>query len=318
MTSNTPPSTSRGRPAAPPGGSVCTGYLAPEGLVELAKGELQGIVAVYDRLIIAQGPPQPSYWSQNVWYEPQTVAIRSIADGARQLRAIQRNWWLYDYQLHRRSGLIQKQLPHVSAKPLTFPATTPRAPLGSWMLVDQNTILAASRCSSPFPNGQPQFLECRNGPPSRAYLKLWEALLRVQRWPGPTNRCLELGASPGGWTWVLAKLGAQVLAVDRAPLAPEVAKMPGVGFHRGNAFAVTPDTHGPFDWLFSDVICYPEKLFRFLAPWLAAEKRPNMICTLKFQGDDHYGAIAQFAAVPGSQLIHLAHNKHELTWILLN
>ena len=25
----------------------------------------------------------------------------------------------------------------------------------------------------------------------------------------------------------------------------------------------------------------------------------------------------QFAAIPGSRLLHLSHNKHELTWILV-
>ncbi len=71
-------------------------------------------------------------------------------------------------------------------------------------------------------------IEDHIGPPSRAYLKLWEALVRFGRWPAPGDRCLDLGASPGGWTWVLAKLGANVTAVDKAPLAPAVAAMPGV------------------------------------------------------------------------------------------
>ena len=40
------------------------------------------------------------------------------------------------------------------------------------------------------------------------------------------------------------------------------------------------------------------------------------MCTLKFQGDSHYGAIRRFEAVPGSRLVHLYENKHELTWML--
>jgi len=30
--------------------------------------------------------------------------------------------------------------------------------------------------------------------------KLWEALTRIGRWPGPGEVALDLGAAPGGWT----------------------------------------------------------------------------------------------------------------------
>ena len=124
---------------------------------------------------------------------------------------------------HRRAALIQERLPHVSAKPVVFPAAAPTAPLGSWTLLAPDRLLAAAHCSAPFPNGEVEFVEDKTGPPSRAYLKLWEALVRLRRWPQPGERCLDLGASPGGWTWVLAKLGAHVVAVDKAPLDPRIA-----------------------------------------------------------------------------------------------
>jgi 23S rRNA (cytidine2498-2'-O)-methyltransferase len=104
------------------------------------------------------------------------------------------------------------------------------------MLLDAGTILAASDCQSPFPNGEARFVEDREGPPNRAYLKLWEALTLIGRQPGPGDLCLDLGASPGGWSWVLAKLGARVIAVDKAPLAPAIAAMPGVEVHKASAF----------------------------------------------------------------------------------
>ena len=76
---------------------------------------------------------------------------------------------------HRRATLIPEQLPKVSAKPLVFGTPAPAAPLGSWTLLDSGTVLAAPYCTSPFPNGEVDFVEDRAGPPSRAYLKLWEA-----------------------------------------------------------------------------------------------------------------------------------------------
>jgi 23S rRNA (cytidine2498-2'-O)-methyltransferase len=104
--------------------------------------------------------------------------------------------------------------------------------------------------SSPFVNGACHFVEDHAGPPSRAFLKLWEALVRLGRWPAG-ERCPDLGASPGGRTWGLATLGANVTAVDKAPLAATVAAMPGVTQRRENAFGIAP---APVDRLFSDLV----------------------------------------------------------------
>jgi 23S rRNA (cytidine2498-2'-O)-methyltransferase len=263
------------------------------------------------------GPARPAAWAQNIWYEPQRIEIASIGDGARKLRAIQRNWALYDFHLHRRAALIQQQLPKLSAKPLAFGEAPPTAPLGSWTLLDADTVLAAPRCSSPFPHGEVRFLEDRAGPPSRAYLKLWEAFTLLGRRPGAGEICLDLGASPGGWTWALQKLGAQVISVDKAPLDPAIAALPGVTHLIRSAFALDPAAIGPVDWLFSDVVCYPKRLFRLVRRWLEAGRARNYLCTIKFQGaTDHQSAHA-FAEVPGSRLLHLSANRHELTWALL-
>lgn len=112
------------------------------------------------------------------------IRFESNGEAARALKSIQRNWWAYTVEHHRRAALITDKLPHVSAKPLAFPSPIPKAPLGSWTLFDRNTMIAAADCSSPFPNGQVTFLEDRDGPPSRAYLKLWEAFTLLGRMPG--------------------------------------------------------------------------------------------------------------------------------------
>jgi 23S rRNA (cytidine2498-2'-O)-methyltransferase len=296
-----------------------TAYLAPQGYEAQMRAELKHILGTYGRLILTEGPVQTCYWAQNIWYDARLIKIQSIGDGANQLTKIQRNWWPYAYQLHRRMELIRAKLPYVAAKPLTFPEPAPEAPLGSFTLTDPSTILAAAHCSSPFPNGEPTFLEYKEGPPSRAYLKLFEVFTRIGIKPGPGDQCLELGASPGGWTWVLARLGTNVLAYDRAELDPKVNAMPGVMAVKGDAFNARPDKVlekvGKLDWLFSDVICYPEKLHEFVSLWLSSGLCRNFVCTLKFQGAEHYGAIKDFMSIPGSRLIHLHNNKHELTWI---
>ena len=94
---------------------VETGYLAPEGFERDLAEELGEVSACYGRLLVSPGPARPAAWAQNVWYEPTRLEIRSIKDGACQLRDFQRNWAVYDFQLHRRAKLIQDHLPHVSA-----------------------------------------------------------------------------------------------------------------------------------------------------------------------------------------------------------
>ncbi len=293
-----------------------TGYLAPEGFVEDLLAELGAAVsAVHGRLVLAPGPPRPAAWVANLWREPQRLAIASIADAARQLRAIQRNWALYAHGHHRRAALIEERLPMVSAKPLAFGAPAPTAPLGSWTLLDAGTVLAAPRCSSPFPHGEVRFIEDRAAPPSRAYLKLWEVFTLLGERPGPGDLCLDLGSSPGGWSWVLQQLGARVISVDKAPLDPRIAALPGIEFRRESAFALEPNSVGGINWLFSDVVCYPRRLLALVERWLAAGTCRRFVCTLKFQGPTDHETARRFAAIPGSRLLHLHHNKHELTWI---
>ena len=295
--------------------SICTAYLAAQGYVDELAEELGAVDRSHGRLLIAAGPPRSAAWAANVWLDPQEITISSISDAAAKLRAVQRNWAVYAPRLYRRASLIQERLPTVSAKPLVFGAPAPTAPLGSWTLLDAGTLLAAARCTSPFPNGEVHFVENRSGPPSRAYLKLWEALTLIGCHPQPGEKCLDLGSSPGGWSWALQQMGANVVSVDKAGLAPGIARLPGIEHRLASAFALDPRTVGPLDWLFSDVVCYPARLLALVERWLAAGTCRRFVCTVKFQGRTDHEAVRRFAAIPGSQLRHLFHNKHELTWI---
>lgn len=300
-------------------GETVTGYLAPEGFVDELRYELEPAVReVHGRLLLAEGPPRAAAWVANLWHAPQRFTIASIGDAVRQLRAIQRNWWLYAHGHHRRAALIAEQLPKVSAKPLLFGAPAPGAPLGSWTLLDANTLLAAPQCSSPFPNGEVSFVEDRAAPPSRAYLKLWELFTLIGERPQPGETCLDLGASPGGWSWVLQGLGARVISVDKAPLDPRIAALPKIEYRQQSAFALAPGAVDGIDWLFSDVVCYPRRLLVLIERWLAAGTCRRFVCSIKFQGPTDHETACRFAAIPGSRLMHLHNNKHELTWIRLS
>lgn len=294
-----------------------TAYLAPLGFEGLLIKELRDVVQVYERLILAKGEPQTAHWCQNIWHNPQNIHVESIQDAAKSLREIQRNWSLYPFRNHRRCELIQQKLPHVSAKPLEFLAKVPESPLGSWTMLDEKTLLAASMCSSPVPNGEWVFAEDKVNPPSRAYLKLWEFFTRFKVFPGKHDICLDLGASPGGWTFVLAKLAKKVIAYDRSPLADSVMESGRVEFRKGNAFNVNLNDHPDASWVFSDIICYPDKLLDFVKKCLSDAPNKNYVFTIKLQGGDNAKAIQGFSVLPG-QLVHLSQNKHELTWFKVN
>ena len=159
-----------------------TAYLAAEGFTAELLEELGDVQSVHERLVLAEGPPRPAAWAQNTWLDARRIPIESIGDANRALRAIQRNWALYSFDHHRRAQLIEAALPPIRFRPHRFGAPAPVAPLGSFTLLDRETLLASSRCSSPFPHGAVSFEEDREAPPSRAYLKLWEVftLLGVQ------------------------------------------------------------------------------------------------------------------------------------------
>jgi 23S rRNA (cytidine2498-2'-O)-methyltransferase len=299
---------------------MTTAYLAAEGFEPQLEEELRragvGVRIRHGRLLVSDAPVIPAAWAANIWHDCFEQPVASIGEAAKSLRAVQRNWAMYAPVHHRRASLIQERLPHVSAKPIIFPAAAPTAPLGSWTLLASDRLLAAAHCSSPFPNGEVVFVEDRAGPPSRAYLKLWEALVRLGRRPQPGERCVDLGASPGGWTYVLAKLGARVVAVDKASLDPKVAAMPQVEWRADSAFALEPSSVGPVDWLFSDVICYPTRLLRLVERWRGSGLVKNFVCTIKFQGPTDHDAASAFAAIEDARVMHLHHNKHELTFVL--
>jgi 23S rRNA (cytidine2498-2'-O)-methyltransferase len=297
-------------------------YLAAEGfeaeLAEELRRARRSVSRWHGRFALSPEPPVHAAWALDTWTEPSEMPAPSITAAAAALRAIQRNWGLYAASAHfRRAALIEARLPPVKARPLVFPEPAPAAPLGAWTLLAADRLLASPAKTSPFVNGHPRFVEDREGPPSRAYLKLWEALTRIGCVPRPGETCLDLGAAPGGWSWALARLGARVTAVDKAPLDPAVAALPNLSVRQESAFALDPRREAPVDWLFSDVVCYPERLLGLVRRWLDAGRARHVVCTVKFQGATDHDAAAAFASIPGAVLFHGSHNRHELTFCRL-
>lgn len=281
---------------------------------ELARKSVN-ITAWHGLLALSPDPPVQALWALNIWTAPREIAVPSIGAAAAELRAIQRNWGYLPFDHNSRAALITAKLPPLKPKTLHFPTAAPTGHLGAWTLLGYDRMLASPTQTSPFINGEVNFEEDRLGPPSRAYLKLWEACTQWRKWPQPGETCLDLGAAPGGWTWALAKLGANVTAIDKARLDPAIVALPNVTIRQESAFALDPASEPKIDWLFSDIIAYPARLLTLVQAWIASGRTNHIVCTLKFQAATDHETAETFAAIPGARVLHLFNNKHELTFL---
>jgi 23S rRNA (cytidine2498-2'-O)-methyltransferase len=151
-------------------------------------------------------------------------------------------------------------------------------------------------------------------PPSRAYLKLLEAESHFGRRIQVGETCVDLGASPGGWSFVAAERGAHVIAIDRAPLREDLMRK--ITFFQQDAFRYTPVKQ--VDWLLCDLIAFPEKSLQLLRRWLS-EKLCRAYCvTLKFRGSEDYPLLEEAKTILHAYsreyfMRHLENNKNEVT-----
>ena len=266
-------------------------------------------------------------WATDVAWNAFEIEMPSIAKGAQNLKAAavaagakSPRWIRLEGLHHRRAELVAEKLARGEAAPLSFVRganrAKPAAPLAGFFLVAPERGIAVFDSVGPYPGGLVPFAEERKGPPSRAYLKLWEICARLEAAgvppPHPGDSTLDLGSCPGGWTWALAELGAAVLSVDGAPIDPAIAKRPEVTFQRGDAFKLPARK---VDWVFSDMICEPRRLPELIAGFRAAGCE-RFALSVKFKGEADEAALAVLRATPGAKLRHLRQNKHELTWFL--
>ena len=315
----------------------------PHGEAPMEIRNLPKDAAVYGKIVYRENFPKDVFWSRLCMKEPFMAEFSSISEAADILRSIQRNWAFVPFNCFRRAELIEKKLPFISKKERDFPYDVPSAEIGIWTLLNENQILASAKTSSPFPRGEIFFKEDKINPPSRAYLKMWEALTLLNFYlkkhqeknglaekaeafptassekknslPAADSICLDAGACPGGWSWVLDSLGCKIIAIDRSPLRPDLMAKKNIEFIKHDAFTLKPEEIGKIDWLCSDVICYPPRLYDWVIKWIDSGLCEKFICTIKMQGEPDNETVKKFAAIPNSKIVHLTANKHELTWL---
>jgi len=146
------------------------------------------------------------------------------------------------------------------------------------------------RLVSAFPAGEVPVASDKAAP-ARAFAKLVEAEQRLGRQIAGGETCVDLGASPGSWSYVALGRGANVIAVDRAPLRPDLMRNPRLHFETGDAFKYRPA--GAVDWLLCDVIAAPERSIALLLDWLQHRRCRQFVVTIKFKGETDYPSLDQ-------------------------
>ena len=151
--------------------------------------------------------------------------------------------------------------------------------------------------------------------PSRAFAKLVESEERLGIRIAAGETCVDLGASPGSWTYVPAMRGARVVAVDRSPLRDDLMRNPRVEFVQGDAFRFAPTS--PVDWLLCDVIAAPDRSIDLVLEWVRERRCRRFVVTIKFKGDGEYAVLDRLKhgmppLVSRFHLLHLCANKNEV------
>ena len=132
--------------------------------------------------------------------------------------------------------------------------------------------LADPRDSAPWPLGIPR-LKLLPEAPSRSALKLEEAFLALltaderEHLLRPGMTAADLGAAPGGWTWVLTRQHLRVTSVDNGPLRQHVLDTGLVEHLRADGFHWQPAR--PLDWMVCDMVEQPSKVAARMAQWFA-------------------------------------------------
>ncbi len=153
--------------------------------------------------------------------------------------------------------------------------------------------------------------------PSRAAMKLEEALDWLGVAPGKGEDCVDLGAAPGGWTQRLVVRGAKVLAVDPANLAPELEKHPKVEHIKASAFAFEPEE--PVEWLFCDMAWRPLEVAQLLGKWGRRRMATVLVANFKLPMNDKNAMLWRIRHVlaEGSweqvKMRQLYHDRDEVT-----
>lgn len=176
--------------------------------------------------------------------------------------------------------------------------------------------ITAPHNSAVWPMGIPR-LKAVHGAPSRSAQKLAEALQVFLTQAERTDRLhegitgVDLGAAPGGWTWVLVRNGLQVTAIDNGKLAPAIMETGQVEHLRADGLSWRP--RRPVHWLVCDMVEKPARIAALMASWLAEGHCNEIIFNLKLPMKKRYEEL-ELCRELIQQKLAAAHITHTLAF----
>lgn len=175
--------------------------------------------------------------------------------------------------------------------------------------------------ASRWPMGIPRLRMPREAP-SRSALKLAEAMQEFAAThdfePGTT--AVDLGASPGGWTWQLVQRGFMVTAVDNGPMDAKLMDSGQVKHRRDDGFHYQPPD--PVAWMVCDMVESPSRIAHLVSKWIAKGWCRETIFNLKLPMKKRYEEVLRCRAIidealGGSgyylRMKQLFHDREEVT-----
>jgi 23S rRNA (cytidine2498-2'-O)-methyltransferase len=183
--------------------------------------------------------------------------------------------------------------------------------------------------SSPWLMGVPR-LKFPHAAPSRSTLKLEEAFhvfLPKMREAGhlPELLAVDLGASPGGWTYQLVRRGIRVIAVDNGPMDPALMQSGLVQHVRADGFSYKPPRQA--DWMVCDMLEQPIRVAKLVSQWIGEGWCRSSIFNLKLPMKKRFDEVKRCVGLIRKELDraslsytffvkHLYHDREEVTGYL--
>ena len=163
--------------------------------------------------------------------------------------------------------------------------------------------------------------------PSRSAVKLVEALQAFlgkdeARLLAAGMKAVDLGAAPGGWSWLLAQRGVRVTAVDNGALKGEAAADALIAHVRADGLSFRP--RRPVDWMTCDIVEQPSRIAALVGRWLGDGDARRSIFNLKLPMKRRYDELRRCEATIRDTLTragvrhtlafrHLYHDREEVT-----